>query len=131
MTDEELRMEAYYYGFDKTGQIEIDRILSAVACAGKAFHHTNDWNDEATPRTFHEGATPIDWIQNRAKEAADTIEALRAENAKLKTEMEELRKSKMGRLAWYKMRDEEERAAMEGDKSAKRVYKKEKEITSG
>lgn len=77
----------------------------------------------------------IDFEDCEYKPSADDIHAenrrLRAENAKLKTEMEELRKSKMGRLAWYKMRDEEERAAMEGDKSAKRVYKKEKEITSG
>ena len=62
----------------------------------------------------------VDWLRSyeasriakQTSEAADTIEALRAENAKLKAEMEELRKSKLGRLAWYKMRDEEERAAM-------------------
>lgn len=33
------------------------------------------------------------------------------ENVALRAEMEELRKSKLGRLAWYKMRDEEERAS--------------------
>ena len=43
---------------------------------------------------------------------APELEALRAENARLKAEMEELRKSKMSRHAWYKMRDEEERVAM-------------------
>jgi len=48
---------------------------------------------------------------NDAIANSEAVTDLRAENAKLKAEMEELRKSKMGRLAWYKMRDEEERAA--------------------
>ncbi len=43
---EKLRMDAYYYGFDATGCIEIDRILSAVASAGKAHHHTEGWTDK-------------------------------------------------------------------------------------
>lgn len=66
----EMRMDAYYYGFDPTGVPEIDKILSAVACAGKAFHHTNAWNDEASPYPYHQGSTPRDWIQNAANEAA-------------------------------------------------------------
>ena len=65
-----LRMDAYYYGFDKTGVPEIDRILSAVACAGKAFHHTNEWGDDASPYYGHVGTCPIDWIQNAANDAA-------------------------------------------------------------
>lgn len=44
-------------------------ILSAVACAGKAFHHTEQWNEEAEWPS-HEGDTPIDWIQNAANAAA-------------------------------------------------------------
>jgi len=63
-------MRAYYYGFDPTGIPEIDRILSAVACAGKAFHHTDDWTTEASAYQGHVGDTPVDWIQNAANDAA-------------------------------------------------------------
>lgn len=73
MTDNELRMNAYYYCFDKTGVREIDLILSAVACAGKAFHHTEDWQDEAYEREHMTGKTPIEWIQNAANAAALSI----------------------------------------------------------
>lgn len=67
----DMRMNAYYYSFQETGVPEIDKILSAVACAGKAFHHTDGWNDESyyIPEP-HSGKTPIDWIQNAANEAA-------------------------------------------------------------
>ncbi len=67
---EELRMDAYFYGFLKTGVPEIDLILSAVACAGKAFHHTDQWTDHCLPYHGHSGSTPIDWIQNAANRAA-------------------------------------------------------------
>ena len=70
-----MRMRAYYYGFTKTGNEAIDKILSAVACAGKAYHHTQDWGDEnefiGTPEG-HTGTTPVDWIQNAANDAART-----------------------------------------------------------
>ena len=66
----ELRMDAYYYDFMDTGVPEIDLILSAVACAGKAFHHTEDWMEETNPYPGHSGATPIEWIQNAADKAA-------------------------------------------------------------
>lgn len=58
-------MEAYYYGFAPTGVIEIDRILSAVARAGKAYHHTEDWLNEDS-----DGISPIDRIQAAADAAA-------------------------------------------------------------
>ena len=74
----ELRMNAYYYSFDKTGVTEIDRILSAVACAGKAFHHTSQWNEEAFPYPGHEGENPVNWIKNAANDAAQKIEQLSA-----------------------------------------------------
>jgi hypothetical protein len=69
-----LRMDAYYYGFNETGVEEIDRILSAVACAGKAAHHTQDWFDECryVPEG-HVGSTPVDWIQNAANDAAKVL----------------------------------------------------------
>lgn len=67
----ETEMDAYYYGFEKTGVEEIDRILSAVACAGKAYHSTSGWWDDCicTPKG-HEGKAPVDWIQNAANDAA-------------------------------------------------------------
>ncbi len=73
MSNNKLRMNAYYYGFDDTGIDAIDRILSAVACAGKTFHHTECWNDEAKPYDGHFGRTPIEWIQNAADDAAKTL----------------------------------------------------------
>lgn len=73
--NDELRMHAYYYGFSSTGVPEIDKILSAVACAGKAYHHTESWSDECDPYSGHTGQTPIDWIQNAANEAAEKFRA--------------------------------------------------------
>ena len=74
---EEQRMDAYYYGFEPTGVVEIDRILSAVACAGKAYHHTEEWNSEiiygtssGAPDPFLRGKNPVEWIQNAAYDAA-------------------------------------------------------------
>ena len=72
----ERRMNAYYYSFDSTGSDPVDKILSAVACAGKSFHHTDDWYEHASPQDDHTGGTPIDWIQNAAIEAAAEIERL-------------------------------------------------------
>lgn len=70
-----LRMSAYYYTFDETGVREIDEILSAVAHAGKAFHHTSEWTDEVDSRYYAdlphlEGNCCLDWIQNAANRAA-------------------------------------------------------------
>ncbi len=75
---DELRMRAYYYGFAATGIPEIDRILSAVACAGKAFHHTEDWHLEAEPFRGHAGSNPIEWIQNAANDAAKAASEIAA-----------------------------------------------------
>lgn len=69
----ELRMDAYYYGFTPTGVPEIDKILSAVACAGKSYHHTEEWNDNAGGWVGHSGDTPVQWIQNAANEAAAAL----------------------------------------------------------
>ena len=69
-----LRMSAYYYSFSPTGVPEIDRILSAVACAGKATHHTAYWNEESLPFPHgHEGNNPVAWIQNAANDAAKAM----------------------------------------------------------
>lgn len=66
MTD--LRMNAYYYSFKPTGCLEVDLILSAVATAGKAFHHTEDWNDP-----MGNGQTPVQAIQDAAVMAAGCL----------------------------------------------------------
>ncbi len=66
---DKLRMNAYYYHFDETGVRVIDEILSAVACAGKAYHHTDMWDDKPD----FEGKKPscVDNIQNAANRAAN------------------------------------------------------------
>jgi hypothetical protein len=71
-----VRMDAYYYGFDPTGVPEIDRILSAVACAGNSYHNTEDWNDKSSPWEGHTGSTAVEWIQNAAIDAARAWRAL-------------------------------------------------------
>jgi len=69
-----LRMDAYYYGFTETGVEAIDRILSAVAHAGKGYHHTESWGDEGLDDMgeFH-GGNYVAWIQNAANDAARTL----------------------------------------------------------
>ena len=66
--DTELRMSAYYYGFDETGIRVIDEILSAVATAGKCCHHTDAWCDSDEGELSH-----ADKIQMAADRAADYI----------------------------------------------------------
>lgn len=75
--NDELRMSAYYYGFKPTGVREIDLILSAIACAGKSYHLTEDWNDDTNGPDYLVGRTPVEWIQNAAVDAAREIEAMR------------------------------------------------------
>lgn len=58
---------------------ELGGVLSAVACAGKAFHHTESWNEEIGEMYEHlHGQAPSEWIQNAAQAAADEILRLRA-----------------------------------------------------
>lgn len=72
-----MRLDAYYYGFKPTRVPEIDRILSAVAAAGKAYHDTSQWTEPTGAFRGHDGVAPVDWIQNAADAAAETINALR------------------------------------------------------
>lgn len=84
-----IRMDAYYYGFGLTGVAEIDVLLSAVACAGKAFHHTESWGDECSPyHERHRGNSPVDWIQNAAEDAAAKFSAAEQDNKRLLREIE-------------------------------------------
>lgn len=64
---EELRMNAYYFELELTGVGIIDRILSAVATAGKHSHHTEGW--------YGDGDKPgeVDAIQSAANNAAAAI----------------------------------------------------------
>ena len=78
-----LRMQAYYYSFDRTGIAPVDKVLSAVACAGKAFHHTDCWTDDDT-HPDHDGGSPRDWIQNAANAVAAQLAFANAENARLR-----------------------------------------------
>lgn len=118
-----MRLDAYYYGFDSTGNDSIDLILSAVASAGKAFHLTEDWTNMAKPERYNDrlrGETMVEGIQNAANDAAKLladrdaeIERLReqhrlvhldwaAESVKtleLEAEVRELRRDK-ARLDW-------------------------------
>lgn len=75
-----MRMDAYYYSFDPTGVEIIDAILCAVASAGKAFHHTEDWHDETGGWDDCHGNTPVEWIQNAANAAAKQFNELAAKN---------------------------------------------------
>jgi hypothetical protein len=74
-TPGEWRMDAYYYSFTETGVASVDRILSAVAHAGKACHHTEDWYDKAHPAGHLRGDCPVEWVQNAANDAAAAIRA--------------------------------------------------------
>jgi len=73
--DDKLRMEAYYYSFNSTNCRVIDEILSAVACAGKAYHNTSEW-DEPINWKDDEGPSYADSIQSAADRAANHIRKL-------------------------------------------------------
>lgn len=75
------RMDAYYYGFNRTNFGPVDAILSAVAVAGKGSHHTESWAD--TDSGWFYGDRPglpsadgaADLIQKTADIAARNITA--------------------------------------------------------
>lgn len=62
MAERQRRFDAYYYSFDPTGVDTIDGILSAVAWAGKCYHHTEEWGDD--------DPSEVQRIQAAANEAA-------------------------------------------------------------
>jgi len=78
-----LRMDAYYYGFTPTGECAVDKILSAVAHAGKAFHSTEEWSDTNCYKLTDFGGSgcPQEWIQFAAQECVEAIATARAEGA--------------------------------------------------
>ena len=96
-----MRLDAYYYGFDSTGNDAIDLVLSAVACAGKAFHKTDCWMDEAEPSRYNErlrGETMVEGIQNAANDAAKLLADRDAEIERLRAEC--------GQYRWRMVEDE-------------------------
>ena len=72
------RMDAYYYGFDRTGVGAIDRLLSVLAYAGMAYHHTADWQKKMywNYGPIRKGESCADAIQRVANESAAAIRAL-------------------------------------------------------
>jgi len=74
-------MDAYHYSFTETGTREIDLILSAVACAGKAYHNTDCWDDAPTYKKGDQ-RTEAGKIQDAGAEAAQYIKGLEAQNDK-------------------------------------------------
>ncbi len=83
-------LDAYYYGFYPTGCDLVDSVLEQVARAGKAFHSTDDWNEEDL-----DGLSPVDKMQAAANASAKTIMALIAE-------VEHLRKD-AARYRWLRI----------------------------
>lgn len=77
---DDARMDAYYYGFDRTGVGLVDAILSAVATAGKGSHHTESWGDDSGDYYRGRPGLPdadsaVDLIQRTANRSADQIRA--------------------------------------------------------
>lgn len=76
---ENARMDAYYYGFDRTGVGSVDAILSAVAIAGKGSHHTESWCDESDYGYYEnrpglpDATSAVDLIQKAAAVAAEDM----------------------------------------------------------
>lgn len=64
---DELYMNAYYYGFKETGILEIDKILEAVAIAGKRYHNTDMWDE---PSDYGDHKSCVELIQDAANNAA-------------------------------------------------------------
>ena len=64
-----LRLDAYYYGFEHTGCLAIDRVLSAVAISGKWYHNTEDWN-----QVSGHGVSASELIQAAAERSAKELE---------------------------------------------------------
>jgi hypothetical protein len=83
-----MKLNAYYYAFNSTNVEMIDRILSAVACAGKAFHHTDEWlTGPLEPyEDFLRGNCCAEWIQNSAVDAANSHQELVAALERLTAE---------------------------------------------
>lgn len=76
-SDPEWRMQGYYIGFEPTGLAAVDRILSSIAQAAKAYPHTDCWQEvmDYDYGLIRKGETCEDAIQRAANEAAAAIRA--------------------------------------------------------
>lgn len=63
--------DAYYYGFDKTGDPAIDAILQAVSLAGKGCHHTSDWSEYGYPERIQRAANLAASLRRSAEQSED------------------------------------------------------------
>ena len=104
---EEARMDAYYYGFDRTGCGPVDAVLSAVAIAGKGSHNTDGWTNRdvygyydkrpglpANPRIDDwTGGSAVELIQLTAKASAEKVKTLSDDIAALVAEVERLKEA--------------------------------------
>ena len=104
---EEARMDAYYYGFDRTDCGPVDAVLSAVAIAGKGAHNTEDWCERddygyydnrpglpANPRIDKwTGGSAVDLIELTAKASAEKVKTLSDDLAALIAEVEQLKEA--------------------------------------
>jgi hypothetical protein len=80
------RFAAYYYNFEPTGEESVDRVLAAVATAGKWYHHTESWGDED-----RDGRSAAGLIQAAAGIAAAELAAARTERDRIEAGNEYLR----------------------------------------
>lgn len=83
-----LRMNAYYYGFRSTGVELVDRVLSAVAHAGKGYHHTEGWTEPVPDYEPFRGGDYVEWIQNAAVDTAQALRSIEAERDTLKAALQ-------------------------------------------
>lgn len=131
MTDElKRRLDAYYYGFDPTGCEPIDKILGAVACAGKSFHHTDCWRGKATVRDDHTGDTPEEWMQNAANDAAAAWNTRtdQAEVARLRKALEKAENIANDKtIFWF---NQQQAALQDGDEISASEYEKRRDVAS-
>lgn len=88
----QLRLSAYYYQFEKTGVRSVDLMLQAVAMAGKAHHHTDEWSDLNKDTGISQemliqraaSNAAIDWHTNHNQ----AIEKIKAEQTRLEVALD-------------------------------------------
>lgn len=78
------RMDAYYFGFERTEVGAVDALLSAVAWAGKGAHNTESWNDTDISGYYRgrsglpDGESGTDLIQQTANRSAAQVKEMAA-----------------------------------------------------
>lgn len=76
-------LTGYYIGFDSTGEQSVDRVLSMVARAGKAYHSTEYWSDDVdNPWGLTDGDPDAGYSWNDLIQAAGTAAATELADAR-------------------------------------------------